>query len=188
MANGTLIQDILMGMLSMYLVFVISEVVHYLFFDHGYSISRDTKKIQDISKHFSTEFEKTIKPFINILSVAPVDTIKSKNTIFRTNNKKKSISDDVRYYGFEAFYDKRKKTNKSYSNNGFFGGLFIFVIIPIIVHYMAFHAYVGLKSFILVLLFIVFFQSNIDYLKENPQYISIGLIILGIINVISSMV
>lgn len=181
MSDGTIIQDIMMGSLSMYLLFVISEVVHYLFFSHGYSSSRDTKQIQDISKHFSTEFEKNIKPFMDIIYVNPVDPIKSKNTNFKTKADKKTISDDVRYYGFEAFYDKRKKTNTSSSNNGFFEGLFIFIIIPIIVHYMAFHAYVGLKSFILVLLFIAFFQSNIDFLKENPQYITIGLVILGVI-------
>jgi len=180
MADGAIIQDILMGSLSMYLLFVISEVVHYLFFSHGYSSSRDTKQIQDISKHFSTEFEKNIKPLMDIISVNPVDPIKSKNTNFKTKADKKTISDDVRYYGFEAFYDKRKKTNTSSSNNGFFGGLFIFIIIPVIVHYMAFHAYVGLKSFILVLLFIAFLQSNLDYLKKNPQYIYLVLIIVSI--------
>ena len=181
MSDGTIIQDIMIGSLSMYLLFVISEVVHYLFFSHGYSISRDTKQIQDISKHFSTEFEKNIQPFMDIIYVNPVDPIKSKNTNFKTKADKKTISDDVRYYGFEAFYDKRKKTNTSSSNNGFFEGLFIFIIVPIIVYYAGFHAYIGLKSFILVLLFIAFFQSNIDFLKKNPQYITIGLVILCII-------
>tara|TARA_A100001015_G_scaffold236871_1_gene269251 strand:- start:17 stop:583 length:567 start_codon:yes stop_codon:yes gene_type:complete len=188
MASGVLVQDILISMLSMYLVFVISEVVHYLIFNHGYSSNRDTKDIQDISKHFSKEVEKYMGPFMDIISVDSTDPLKTKNSIFRTSNKKKSISDDVRYYGFEAFYDKRKKTNNSSSKNGYFGWLFTFVIIPIIVHYTAFHAYIGLKTFILIILFIIFFQSNIDYLKENPQYISLGLGIVSIIIVISSLV
>ena len=78
MASGVLVQDILISMLSMYLVFVISEVVHYLIFNHGYSSNRDTKDIQDISKHFSKEVEKYMGPFMDIISVDSTDPLKTK--------------------------------------------------------------------------------------------------------------